>query len=885
MKNAYHALSVGKVLSLFKSSRDGLKDSEAKTRLTQFGPNKLPAPKRAPGIILFLKQFHSPLVYIVLAAAVVSVFAGHLPDAIFIFIVILINAIVGFVQEYKAENALQMLQESIEEYTTVIRDHRKKLISVQEVVVGDIISLESGDKVAADARVISSASLSMSEAILTGEAMAVTKVTMPIDESTMMSDRVNMVFSGTVVAEGQGLCIVVATGKDTQIGAISQTIKDEKQVDTPLQRQFQKMSRLLGILVLGTIAIFVVIGLWRGDPMNEVLMTATALVVSAIPEGLLPAITVVLIFGMRRLAKQKALVRRLTANEAMGAITVICMDKTGTLTQGEMRVSHILSGENELLDHADLVGGHTDVAAQHVAALQIAGLVNDAYVENEEQTLEEWVVQGRPTDRALLLAALQVGLRPQADDHGALIDSITFTSAKKFAARMYHHGEDVDIFALGAPDVLMEHITDIAQADGTIPLDSQEAKIVLERLADLTQDGLRVLACTQKTVTTDQFGGEHSQKEKLDGSTLVGFVALKDPVRHDVDNALKKTKTAGIRSIVITGDHRNTAQSIMKELDMHVTSTEIMEGKEMDELSEEELQGVVNEKKLFARVLPKHKIRIVKALQKNGEIVAMVGDGVNDAPALKASDVGIAVGSATDIVREVADIVLLDSSFAVIIKAIEQGRLIFDNIRRIVIYLIADDFSELFLFFIAMLLGLPLPLVAVQILWINLIEDSLPNIALTTEKDTTGLMKRKPRNPRDPLLSGVYKKFMIAVFIVSGVSAVGIFLYYWYTTFDIDFARTVVFALIAFDSLVFAYVLRSLRRSVFRKDLFSNKYLNGATAISFSMLLLGIYWEPLQKFLHTTTLSWSVWGVIICVTMMEMIILDRFKVFFLRNER
>lgn len=884
-QHAYHALNVEKVLHLFESSREGLKDFEASGRLTQFGPNKLPTPKRAPGIILFLKQFHSLLVYIVLGAALISFFAGHIPDALFIFVVIFINAIVGFIQEYKAENALEILQGSIEEYATVIRNHRKKLIPAQDVVVGDIIVLEPGDKVAADARVISSVSLSMSEAILTGEAMAVMKVIKPIDESTMMSDRINMVYSGTVVAEGQGLCIVVATGKDTEIGKISQTIKDEKQVDTPLQKQFQKMSRLLGALIIGSIAIFVILGLWRGDPMDQVIMTAAALVVSAIPEGLLPAITVVLIFGMRRLAKQKALVRRLTANEAMGAITVICMDKTGTLTQGEMRVSHILSGENELLDHEDLISDHSNAAAQHVAALQIAGLVNDAYVENEERALEEWVVQGRPTDRALLLAALQVGLRPQADDHGELIDSIAFTSAKKFAARMYHHDTDVDIFALGAPDVLLEHIVDIAQDNGVIPLDSQEAKTVLAHLADLTQDGLRVLACTRKTVSADQFSSEHSQKEKLGGSTLVGFVALKDPVRHDVDDALKKTETAGIRSIVITGDHRNTAQSIMEELDMHVTITEIMEGREMDKLSEEELQDIVKEKKLFARVLPQHKIRIVKALQKNGEIVAMVGDGVNDAPALKASDVGIAVGSATDIVREVADIVLLDSSFAVIIKAIEQGRLIFDNIRRIVVYLVADSFSQLVLFLVAMLLGLPLPLLATQILWINLIEDSLPNIALTTEKDTTGLMQRKPRDPHDALISGAYKRYMVIVFIVTGLSAIGVFLFYWYTTFNIDIARTAVFALIAFDSLMFAYVLRSLRRSVFRKDLFSNRYLNGAIALSLLLLVLGIYWAPLQSFLHTTAISPSVWGVIICVTMIEMVILDRAKVYFLRNER
>ena len=886
VQHAYHALSVEKVLHSLESSADGLKDFEASGRLSQFGPNKLPAPKRAPGVILFLKQFHSPLVYIVLCAAVVSVFAGHVADAVFIFVVIMINAIVGFIQEYKAENALEMLQGSVEEFATVIRARRKKKVSVSDVVIGDILWLEPGDKIAADARVISVQELSVAEAILTGEAIAVDKVTTPIDENAIISDRTNMVFSGTIVAQGQGAAVVVATGKETEIGRISQTIKDEKQVDTPLQRQFQKMSRLLGALVLITIALFAAIGLWRGEPWQSVLMTATALVVSAIPEGLLPAITVVLIFGMRRLAKQKALVRRLTANEAMGAITVICMDKTGTLTQGEMRVSHILSGENELAPQSDVIAGQDKhEVSQHIEVLQIAGLVNDAYVENEERTLEEWIVQGRPTDKALLLAALQAGLRPQKEEHGELIDVIAFTSAKKYAARIYQQDGHIETFALGAPDVLLDYIENVAQEDGTVPLDSQEAKKVLQQLSNLTEDGLRVLACMRKSVKAEHYDQKQSHEEKLGGSTLVGFVALKDPVRHDVDAALQKTKTAGIRSIVITGDHRNTAQSIMEELNMDIHGSEIMEGKDMDALSEEKLQEVVKEKKIFARVLPNHKIRIVKALQKNGEIVAMVGDGVNDAPALKAADVGIAVGSATDIVREVADIVLLDSSFSVIIKAIEQGRLIFDNIRRIVIYLIADDFSELFLFFVAVFVGLPLPLIAAQILWINLIEDSLPNIALTTEQDVTGLMERKPRDPKESLISGAYKKYVIIVFIVSGLSAVSLFLYYWFNTNNIDLTRTAVFVLIAFDSLMFAYVLRSLRRSIFRKNLFSNKYLNGAIVASFGMLLLGVYWAPLQHFLQTVALPLSVWAVIICVTMIEMVILDRAKVYFLRNER
>ena len=874
----YYSMSSSASLLQLQTSEKGLSDFDASGRLNAFGGNTLPKRKKMSRTRLFFRQFNNPLIYIVIFAAGVSMVINHMVDAVFIMFVVLLNAIVGYLQENKAEKSLEKLYDSIQQHVRVIRQGGKKKIPAEEIVVGDIVDLMAGDKITADGRLIDVEDLHVNEAALTGEWRAVKKKTDIIDEDMIVSDQKNMIFAGTSVTQGHGLCVVTATGIDTEIGKISDFVQNTKEAQTPLQKKFAELSRIIGLAVFVAIVIFAALGIWRGESAEEVFIASTALTVSAIPEGLLPAITIVLIFGMRRLARHRALVRKLNASETMGAITTICADKTGTLTMGEMRVSHILTGSNELLDfdkNDTLVHLRGSDLHGHVKALQIASIVNDAYVENSKDVHGEAVVHGRPTDRALLIAAGQVGFDVE---HFRLkysqIDQELFQSEKKYAIRVHEMENDkVRIMMLGAPEKLLERIDFVDVNNVRMPFNSGEETQLRKTLEGLTQKGLRVLACSERVLTRETYE-RLSKEDRYKNMSLVGYIALKDPLRREVETSLAKAEKAGIRLIVITGDHAATARSVMLELGHNVPESKICLGESVTSMSDEELQKEVQRIEIFARVLPEHKIRIVRALQKNEEVVAMVGDGINDAPAIKASDVGISVGNGTDVAKEVSDIILLDSSFTTIIKAIEQGRVIYENIRRILIYLIADDFSELFLFFVAMLFGWPLPLLPIQILWINVIEDSFPNIALTTEYDSKNLMNEPPRNPKESIISKKYKEFMIIVFLVSGLSAV--FMFWLVKNFfgDIDLARTATFALIAFDSLIFVYVIRNFRRFIFRKDIFSNRSLNIAVAVSLALLIAGIYVPILAKFLGTVPLHGEVWVIIIAITFAEILIFE-----------
>ncbi|PID52315.1 MAG: hypothetical protein CR972_02460 [Candidatus Moraniibacteriota bacterium] len=877
----HYMLSSSATLLHLQTSEKGLSDFDANGRLNVFGKNALPKQKKLSRIKLFFRQFNNPLIYIVVVAAGISVMLNHMIDASFIMFVVVLNAIVGYLQENKAEKSLEKLYDSIQQYVRVIRQGGKKEILAEQLVVGDVVNLMAGDKIAADGRLLSVEELHVNEAILTGEWRPVKKETEIIEEEVIVSDQKNMVFAGTTVTQGYGYYVVTATGVDTEIGKISHFVKNTNESQTPLQKKFAELSKLIGVVVFAAIILFAILGLWRGQSVEDVFIASTALTVSAIPEGLLPAITIVLIFGMRRLAKHRALVRKLNASETMGAITTICADKTGTLTMGEMRVSHVLTGPNELYDFGKSNGAiHTKngEVQGYIKALQIASIVNDAYTEQTQETDAEMIYHGRPTDCALLMAANQVGISVESyRAKYTQIDQELFQSEKKYAVRVHEIENDkVRIMMLGAPEIISDRTDFLDVNNVRMPRKSGEGKQINKSLEELTKQGLRVLACSERILTRETYN-RLSKKDRYKNMTLVGYIALKDPLRHEVEASLSKAERAGIRLVVITGDHATTAKSVMLELGHNIPESKICIGADITDMSDDELQKQVKTMKIFARVLPEHKIRIVRALQKNDEVVAMVGDGINDAPAIKASDVGISVGNGTDVAKEVSDIILLDSSFSTIVKAIEQGRVIYENIRRILIYLIADDFSELFVFFVAMLFGWPLPLLPIQILWINVIEDSFPNIALTTEYDSKKLMDEPPRNPKESILSKKYKEFMIIVFFVSGISAA--FMFWLVNSFceNVELARTATFALIAFDSLVFVYVIRNFRRFIFRKDIFSNTSLNIAVIVSFLLLLVGIYMPFLSNFLGTVPIGGAIWTIIIAITFAETLIFEVMK--------
>lgn len=881
----YYVSSVQETLNTLKTSQQGLSEFDARGRLESFGKNILPKKKKLSKLSLLLKQFNSVLIYIILVAAAISFFIGDIVEGSFIIFVVLVNVIVSFFQEYKADQALEKLQGTVQQYTRVIRDGQKKQILAENIVVGDVAEVMSGDKITADGRIINAVDLKVNESSLTGEWKGVNKNNAPLKKIVAISDQKNTVFSSTNVTQGQALFVVTATGQDTEIGKIAKLVKESEEPPTPLQKKLAYLSRIIGILIIITITAFAFLEIWRGERIEEVFLSSTALVVSAIPEGLLPAITIILIFGMRRLAKQRALVRKLAVNETMGSVTMICTDKTGTLTEGKMRVSHILTGTKELFNYEmSYLDSNSESHGGHIRALRIASLVNDAYIENPMDSLAYWKIHGRPTDKALLLAGTQSGIDVEKfRANNKLIDQELFSSKQKYATRTFQLSDGlVELMMLGAPEQVLSRTSQVCVGENCQSINSQEGEELKKRFDELTSKGLRVLACAERVIDKNEYK-KLSREDKNKNLSLVGFIALKDPLRSDVGDSLTLAEKAGIKTIIITGDHAVTAEAIMSELGYYLERDQICVGTEIDKMDDEELGKKVKRAKIFARVSPKHKIRIVKALQKDGEIVAMVGDGINDAPALKAANVGISVGSGTDIAKEVSDIVLLDSSFNTIVKAVEQGRMIYENIRRIIIYLLADDFSELFVFFIAMAFGWPLPLLAVQILWINLIEDGFPDAALTTENDKKGLMDVPPRNPQEPILSKPYKKFIFAVFLVSGIAATLAFYLTLHFSQDIDLARTVTFAMISFDSLIFVYIIRNFRKSIVRWDIFSNMFVNLASFVSLVFLLFGLYSPFASQFLHTVPLSMNNWGLIIGFTVVETIIFEILKVRFFRK--
>ncbi len=881
----WRSMPLQKVFAETNSSPNGLSSDEVLARQKKFGLNTLPQEKPYSKIRLFFSQFNTPLMYILLATALISFLLKHYSDTIFIIIVLFINTTVGFYQENKANQSIRLLKRGLKIKARVLRDNNEKEIDSEELVAGDIVILKAGDKVPADGRIFESRGLKINEASLTGEWWAIEKKPTELKEDAAVADRVNMVFKGTIVEEGWAKIIITTIGLQTEIGKIVFLLKETKEGKTPLQKKITNFSKLIGAFVLSIICIIIILGYFRGQTFSDIFIAALALAVSAIPAGLLPAITVILTLGMRRILKENGLVRKLVANETLGSVTVICTDKTGTLTEGKMQVSHILTNTTELM--RDGTGAFSKIkningAESHITALKIAVLATDAFIENPEAELEEWIVRGRPTEQALLLAGTQAGLnKKELEKQYPVIDKINFSSDLKYSAALHKINEKENIlYVIGAPEEIIAHSADLDIDGKKEKLGTQESHKLISKLDELTSKGLRVIACAYKNY---EYKTKYDDlNELIKELTLTGFIALKDPLRPDAKEAIDVAKKAGIRTVIVTGDHKLTAKTIAQEMGLDDQEKNILEGKEMEKMSDEELRESSKHISIYARVSPHHKLRIVDALQANGEIVAMLGDGVNDAPALKSADIGIAVGSGTDITKEVADLVLLGDNFKTIIKAIEQGRVILSNIRKIIVYLTADDFSELFIFLANMALGLPLPLLPAQILWINLVEDGFPDIALTTEQESEGIMEEKPRRLKEPILDRPLKVWMTAIFFISGIMAFLSFLFFWKLTGDINKARTLLFALMAFDSLLFAFNVRSFKKTIFRKDIFSNRYLVGAVIIGLLLLISAIYVPFLQKILGTQSMTFYEWLIIAGLGLVEttLIAFSKKRIFF-----
>lgn len=879
----WHSINIEDVFAQIDSSNSGLTQVVAETRLLQYGLNKLPPEKQIPSWVLFLLQFNSPLMYIMMVAIAISFFVGNFSEAVFILIVLLTNTSVSFYQEYKSNASLKALKNIIKLRARVVRDNRDQEIDTSAIVPGDIIILRAGDRVPADGRILESRMLRVNEAMLTGESKLITKdASITISSEAEIGDRLNMVFMGSVVEQGLAKVLVLETGARTQYGDIITLLKDTEEEPTPLQLATVSLSKIIGTGIFVVTTVIVLEGYLTGRSLSEIFEVALALFVSGIPEGLLPAITIVLALGMRRILKQKGLVRRLGSTETLGGVTVICTDKTGTLTEGKMAVTGIITADEEVSSETIAsVHDSRQTFSESVRQSVLAGLFsNDAFIENPGALPSDLIIRGTITEQALLHVATKFGFdKYREESKRSTLDKILFSSEHKYSASLRKVSDtQAELYVIGAPEQIIKRVRNIF-------LDGKDESIqtslayqnILLKLEKAVAQGFRVVASAYRTFPKNtSYTDLHEMVDKL---TLLGFIILTDPVRADVAAAFAETKRAGIRTVVVTGDHRQTATVVAEKVGFDINPQHILEGHEIEGMSDEVLQERSKTIALYARVSPRHKLRIVHALQKNNEVVAMFGDGVNDAPALKAADIGVAVGTQVDAVREVADLVLLDSGFNTIVKAVEQGRIIFNNIRKVFLYLIVQDFSQFFLFTLAILLGLPLPLIATQLFLASLVESGLPNLALTVEQENDGIMSDPPRAPRSSILDRPSLIWMISVFMISGTCATLFFYFMLKITGDIDITRTMVFIWMCFESLFLVFAVRSLKKPLIRKDIFSNRFLTISVVISFAMVLAALYVPVFQKLFSTQPLSLSLWAVVFCVSATQVLIIDALKVY------
>lgn len=857
-----HQQTIEDAFSVANSGAAGLSSNEAKKRLSAKGLNKLPEEKALTGLILFLGQFKNPLVFILLVALVISYFAGYKSDALIIFVVIMVTNIIGFFQEWKANNALKKLSGLVVYKSKVWRDGHLAVIDREQLVPGDVIEFTSGDVIPADARIFELKNLKINEAPLTGESLPVTKNLMPLAGEVSLADRKNMVYQGTIVADGSGRALITATGQETEIGKVAKLIKETSDGLTPLQKQINKFGMKLGLFLIVANIIIFFIGILTGRDPFEMFMITVVIVVSAVPEGLIPAMAIILAIGMQRLVKKKGLVRRAVAAETLGSVSVICVDKTGTLTQGEMMVDRLVSGSKEL------------IANKKSEALRIGVLCNDGLVENPGERFDKLNIIGNPTDKALLLAGASLGwYRQELEVAEPRLDILPFSSDIKLMATLHRleSGKEV-IYIKGAPEKIIALASHFFDGKTEKKLTKADKDIILKKIEELTGTGARVLAIASKVRIKSAQGA--LSIDELKGLSLTGLFSLRDQIRPDVKNAIQSCREAGIRVVIITGDHENTAIAIAREIGFKIDKHNVVNGSELDKMTDEELKSRIREIRLYARVSPHHKLRIVGAFQEIGKVVAMTGDGINDSPALKKADIGVAVGNGTDVAKEVADLVLLDNSFLTIVEAVRQGRVTFSNIQKVILYLFTDCFQEMIVICSAILMGWPLPILPAQILWNKLIEDPLPAASLAFDDSDIDVMKDKPRHRNQPFLTVGLQKVIAFYAIIMNVAALSIFYYYWRIIGDLDLARSVMFATLGLSTMFYVYAVRSLRQSVFKTNILNNKFLMYAAAIGALLVVSSIYLPFLNKLLNTVPLAPFDWLVAVSYGFLSIMVFE-----------
>lgn len=871
-----HAESIEAVLDKLKTDpQAGLSTEEVRRRLEQYGPNVLTPKKGVPAWKRFLLQFHQPLVYILLAASAVTFFLHEWVDSVVIFTVVLVNALIGYFQEAKAVQALEALAHTMTTQASVIRGGQTLQIPSAEIVPGDIVLMTSGDKVPADLRLIKTRELQINESALTGESLPVEKGTAVLSKETVLADRINMVYASAFVTYGQGRGVAVTTGDRTEVGRISKLISSAENLETPLTRKIAEFSGFLLKIICGMAALMFFVGLYRGQSALDMFMASVALAVSAIPEGLPAAVTITLAIGVSRMAHRRAIVRKLPAVETLGSTAIICSDKTGTLTENQMTVREVMAGGRRFevtgagyAPEGDIKAGSETVNSDREPALReclLAGLIcNDSGLSLNEGV---WRVEGDPTEGALIVSARKSGLGPHAAAALPRVDSIPFESEYQYMATLHasESGSERIIYMKGAVEKILDKCQDALNHSGeTVPLDRSLAH---DWTKDLASRGLRVLAFARKKKPGHDGAFGHCDVES--GMTLIGLQAMMDPPRAEAMKAVASCHRAGIQVKMITGDHVLTASAIAKDLGLHRFSAgkpaddEVLvavTGKEMEGFCEEKFVETAHQAVVFARVTPEQKLRLVKALQSTGNVVAMTGDGVNDAPALKQANIGVAMGIAgTEVAKEAADMVLMDDNFASIEAAVQEGRCVYDNLTKFIVWTIPTNLGEGLAILAAVFCGTQLPVLPVQILWINMTTAVCLGLMLAFEPREPDVMTRPPRDSKAPIMTPwiIHRTLYVGLLLVAGVF--GLFNYELALGSSLEQARTVATAVLVMGELFYLFNCRSLTRSAFAVGFFSNRFLLIGVSLMIALQLLFTYQPMMNVFFESEPVSLMSW--------------------------
>ncbi len=882
----WHQKKIEDIFEQLQSSLQGLSSEESQKRLKEYGPNELKEKKKRTTLMMFLDQFKDFMILVLIAAAIISGIIGEPSDTIAIVVIVVINAIIGFIQEYRAEKAMAALKKMAAPVATVIRDGRPANISASELVPGDIVNLEAGKFVPADMRLIEAAQLKIEEAALTGESIPIEKHTKVLhDEMLPLGDRKNTAYRGTMVSYGRGSGIVVATGMDTELGKIATMLQEEEEVKTPLQKRLASFGQKLALSVLAICAIVFGVGILRGEEPILMFLTAISLAVAAIPEALPAVVTISLAIGAKKMVRQNALIRKLPAVETLGSVTYICSDKTGTLTLNKMTVEEIyvdgeiLKGEElkvksekikKLLTFNSSAPGGPTQGGQLSTLFRAMALSNDAVTDKDGNVI------GDPTEVALFSIAKDYGFnKEELEKEFPRVAEIPFDSDRK-CMTTFHKGSRVQgfkdssggknllldpstprplepfefiSFTKGAIEALIDKADNVLTSEGVKVIDKKEIHQINERMA---ADGLRVLGIAMRT--WDALPDDMSPENVETGLTILGLCGIMDPPREEAREAVSLCKTAGINPVMITGDHPITAWAIAKRIGIIEGYEGVITGRELERLPLEEFEKRVEHISVYARVAPEQKLKIVKALQDKGQFIAMTGDGVNDAPALKRADIGVAMGiTGTDVAKESAHMILLDDNFATIIKAVKEGRKIYDNIRKFIKYLLSTNSGEIWTLFLAPLIGLPIPLLPIHILWINLMTDGLPALALSVEPAEENVMKRPPRDPKESIFAHGLGFFAIWVGLL--MAGLCLSVQAWSIKTGHFHWQTMVFTILCLMQLGNALAVRSERESLFKIGLFSNKPLLGAVLLSFGLQMSTIYIPALNPIFRTEPLT------------------------------